>query len=168
LFKFLEEMELSTCCTLEGKVILLCRIKYTEKIYQPATVLAAGSSFPPYWNFQSSDLPCKTLKMNSVETFVLASLKEFVKLWGSGSQATFNLKCINGQVWFHLGARLCHPANPHFYPPNPPQVPQKRKKNPARIEKDLACATEHRAKRDNLAVPALASLSPAAAAGHST
>ena len=39
--------------------------------------------------------------------------------------------------------------------------------NPARIEKDLARDAEHRAKRDNLAVPAQASLSPAAAAGTS-
>ena len=105
--------------------------------------------------------------MNCEETSVLASLKQFVKLWGSGSQATFNLECSNGQAWFHLGARLGHPAYPHFYPPNPPpQVPQKRKKTPARIEKDLARAAEHRAKQDNLAVPAQASQSsPAATVG---
>ena len=71
--------------------------------------------------------------MNCEETFVLASLKEFVKLWGSGSQASFNLECSNGQAWFHLGARLGPPASPHFYPPNPPQVPQKRKKTHSRI-----------------------------------
>ena len=106
--------------------------------------------------------------MNSEETFVLASLKEFVKLWGSGSQATFNLECSNGQAWFHLGARLGPPASAHFFPPNPPpQVPKKRKKTPARIGKDLARAAEHRAKKDNSAVPAQASSpsSPAAAVG---
>ena len=105
--------------------------------------------------------------MNSEETFVLASLKEFVKLWGSGSQATFNLECRNGQAWFHLGARLGHPAFPHFYPPNPPpQVPKRRKKTPGRIEKDLARAAEHRAKKENPAVPAQVSQSsPAATVG---
>ena len=69
--------------------------------------------------------------MNTEETFVLASLKEFVKLWGSGSQATFNLECSYGQAWFPLGARMGPPAFPHFYPPKPTLDPQIRKKTPA-------------------------------------
>ena len=99
--------------------------------------------------------------MNTEETFVLASVKEFVKLWGSGSQATFNLECSNGQAWFQLGARLGPPAFPHFYPDRPSPERKKRKKCPARIEKDRARAAEHRAKQtENVAAPAPASKSP--------
>jgi hypothetical protein len=100
--------------------------------------------------------------MNTEETFVLASLKEFVKLWGSGSQATFHLECSNGQAGFQLGAWLGPPAFPHLYPPKPTLVPQKRKKTPARIEKDLARAAEHRAKKETAAAPASPSPSSAA------
>ena len=99
-------------------------------------------------------------KFKTKETFVLASVKEFVKLWGSGSQATFNLECSNGQAWFQLGARLGPPAFPHFYP-HRPSPERKRKKCPARIEKDRARAAEHRAKQtEEVAAPAAASKSP--------
>ena len=54
--------------------------------------------------------------MNTEESFVLASLTEFVKLWGSGTQASFNLECRNGQAWFKLSSLLGPPNHPHFTP----------------------------------------------------
>ena len=36
--------------------------------------------------------------MNTDEAFVLSSLEEFVKIWGSGNQATLNVKCRNGKA----------------------------------------------------------------------
>ena len=96
--------------------------------------------------------------MNTKESFVLASLKEFVKLWGSGCQATFNLECRNGQAWFQLGGRLGHPAFHHYCPP-PPQTQVKKKKSQTRVLKDRARAAEHRAKKnESSADPAAASL----------
>ena len=102
--------------------------------------------------------------MNTEEAFVLASLKEFVKLWGSGFQASLNLECRNGQAWFQLGGRLGHPALPHFCPP-PPQTefPVKRKKSPAKAEKDRARAAKHRAtKKETEAAPAPSTLAATA------
>ena len=84
-----------------------------------------------------------------------------MKLWGSGCQSTFNIECSNGQAWFQLGARLGPPASPHFHPHRHSPEINKRKKCPARIEKDRARAAEHRAKqKENVADPATASKSP--------
>ena len=83
--------------------------------------------------------------MNTEESFVLASLKEFVKLWGSSREATFNLECRNGQAWFQLGASLGPPSFPHFCPS--PNTPKRTKKSTARIEKDPARAAVHRAQK---------------------
>ena len=58
--------------------------------------------------------------MNTEEGFILASLKEFVKIWGSGNQATFNLECRNSQVLVKFETHLGHPAHQHFVP-HPPQ-----------------------------------------------
>ena len=92
--------------------------------------------------------------MNSEEAFVLASLKEFVKLWGSSSEASFHLECSNGQAWFRLGSRLGSPASPHFIPAHPQssvpqQSQQRRRKGPSRRLKDSARAAAHRARRDH-------------------
>ena len=46
------------------------------------------------------------------EAFFLASLKEFVKSWGFGSQATFNLETRNGRARLRLEFQLGHPATP--------------------------------------------------------
>ena len=81
--------------------------------------------------------------MNTEEAFVLASLKEFVKLWGSGTQASLNLECKNGQAWIHFGAMLGSPASSHF---DPTTAPVRKKKSQARKEKDRVRAAEHRAK----------------------
>ena len=49
------------------------------------------------------------------EAFVLASLKEFVKLWGSGSQAFFQLQCVDGQASLKFSSQLGSPADIHFH-----------------------------------------------------
>ena len=50
---------------------------------------------------------------NTDEAFVLASLEEFEKSWGFGSQATFNLETRNGRARLRLEFQLGHPAAPH-------------------------------------------------------
>ena len=88
---------------------------------------------------------------NTEETFILSSLKEFVKLWGSGCQANFQLQCSNGQVSFNFSSKLGAPADRHFVPhelhphhgfhaPLPP-----RRKSPQQCECDRARAAAHRA-----------------------
>ena len=90
--------------------------------------------------------------MNTEEAFVLSSLKEFVKLWGSGTQSSFLLECNNGQAWFKLCTQLGSPGSPHFVPQLPQQetlnVDQRnkvRRKGPGHLLKDSARATAHRA-----------------------
>ena len=50
------------------------------------------------------------------EAFALASLKEFVKLWGSGSRAFLQLQCVDGQASLNFSAQLGAPADLHFVP----------------------------------------------------
>ena len=113
--------------------------------------------------------------MNNEEAFILASLKEFVKLWGSGRDASFKLECYNGQAWFRLDSKLGAPGSPHFEPhvpqnhfPHKKQPPQRRRKGPSRREKDYARAAAHRlrvtADPEDLPAPPPAS-PPAATAG---
>ena len=89
------------------------------------------------------------------EAFVLASLKEFVKLWGSGSQASFQLECKDRQACLKFSTQLGSPADLHFVPPFPshgfherPQYP--RHKGPAQRERDRARAAAHRANQQLL------------------
>ena len=98
--------------------------------------------------------------MNTEEGFILASLKEFVKIWGSGNQATFNLECRNSQVLVKFETHLGHPAHQHFVP-HPPQGQdhqhgshasevhhQPRHRGPGQIRRDQARAAAHRARQD--------------------
>ena len=39
---------------------------------------------------------------NTEETFLLASLKEFVKVWASGNQAKISMECNDGKLWYKL------------------------------------------------------------------
>ena len=48
--------------------------------------------------------------MNTKESYVLASLTEFVKLLGSGSQATFHLECKDRQALVQFSSFLGPPA----------------------------------------------------------
>lgn len=100
-----------------------------------------------------------TFETSTEEAFVLASLKEFVKLWGSGSQASFQLECNNGQACFKLSSQLGSPADRHFVPPvprrrdchgvhgSPHKHPHPRQKGPAQRERNRARAAAHRAKQ---------------------
>ena len=89
------------------------------------------------------------LKMNTEEAFILASLKEFVKAWGSGSQASFSLECKQGQAYFKMSSLLGHPADQHFVPAydhgNHEHVDPRRRKCPSRIARKRAHAAAHRA-----------------------
>ena len=103
--------------------------------------------------------------INTEEAFVLATVKEFVKLWGSGSQAQLNLECQNQSAWVKLACQLGPPAAQHYVPhhdPRPPHSPrdqviqpprQKRHKGPNRREKDRARAAAHRDRIQQLNIP---------------
>ena len=68
-------------------------------------------------NFQ--DLPSIKMNLgNNEEAFVLSTLKEFVKIWGSGSQAKLNFECRNGNAWVQLDFQLGHHCY-HQYESNP-------------------------------------------------
>ena len=99
--------------------------------------------------------------MNTEEGCVLALFKEFVKLWGSGNQASFHLECKDGQAWFKLSAFLGLPGSPHFVPPclqnenhgNHGHRDQsfsklRRKKGPSQLLCDRTRAAAHRATLD--------------------
>ena len=85
----------------------------------------------------------------SEEAFVLATLKEFVKLWGSGCQASFQLECKDKQASIHFSSQLGSPADIHFVPDLPPhgfhEDKQPRHKGPA--QRDRVRAAAHKAKQ---------------------
>ena len=101
------------------------------------------------------------------EAFVQASLKEFVKLWGSGSQAFFQLQCVDGQASLKFSSQLGAPADLHFhqqhrYPHHlhgfraeqPHHHP--RKKSQKQQDRDRVRAAAHRAdKQLNVEKPAV-------------
>ena len=105
---------------------------------------------------------------NTEEAFVLSSLKEFVKMWGSGCQAKLQLECKDRKVFMHMSSQLGAPDDvhyvPHFLPPHvqqhyhhhghdgyhqqsPRSPPRPRKKSPSQIERDKARAAHHRAQQ---------------------
>lgn len=89
---------------------------------------------------------------NTEETFILASLKEFVKLWGSGCQANFQLQCFNGQVSYNFSAQLGAPADRHFVPHphhgfHAPRPLPPRRKSPQQRKRDRTRAAAHRASK---------------------
>ena len=98
---------------------------------------------------QNSQCPVSSnTKMQSgrtEEAFVLSSVKEFVKVWGSGSQAQINLEYKNGSAWIKLAFQLGHPADHHFVPHCPPHKHShpRRYKGPAQHQKDRDRAAAH-------------------------
>ena len=66
-------------------------------------------------NFSSESTMAANLT-NKEETFVLASMKEFVKIWGSGNQASFNLECRNGNAYQKMETHLGPPTQQHYVP----------------------------------------------------
>ena len=106
------------------------------------------------------------MTMNTEEAFILASLKEFVRLWGSGTQASFHLECRNRKAWFKLATELGAPSSRHFIPPPVPSQdhhgphgnggvpPQPRRQGPGRRRRNQARAAAHRAQQsEQLADP---------------
>ena len=103
--------------------------------------------------------------MNTEEAFVLSTLVEFVRSWGSGCQSILQLECKDNQVWCNFSTKLGAPADPHFLPhvPHPPhhgfrgpahQRRHPRRKGPAQRERDRARAAAHRATQENAAATA--------------
>ena len=99
--------------------------------------------------------------INTEEAYVLATVKEFVKSWGSGSQTSLNLECKNGQAWIHFSSLLGPPATCHYVPHHPrqggvhgshgsPNHPRPRMKGPGQVRRDLARAAAHREKLNQL------------------
>ena len=86
--------------------------------------------------------------VNCEETFIFASLQEFVKVWSSGHQASFNLNCENGRAWLSLGFQLGTPSSPHHLgvghpPPTHLHGSVPRSKSLARRVRDRARAARH-------------------------
>ena len=82
---------------------------------------------------------------NTEEAFVLSNLKEFVKIWGSGGRAQFNLECKNGSAWIKLKVKVADPASPHYHPRHHEPAHKNRHKGPARRGKDRQRTAAHRA-----------------------
>ena len=94
--------------------------------------------------------------MNTEEGFILANLKEFVKLWGSGTHASFYLECRDKQAWFKLSSFLGSPGSCHFSPSHVQnedngihEVKTKRRKGPSQLLRNQARAAAHRASKSN-------------------
>ena len=89
---------------------------------------------------------------NTEESFVLSSLNEFVKVWGSGGQSNLNLECRDGLACIKLSFNLGHPTSPHqnypeyFSPAQNPLNPARRRNGPARQLKNTERAKAHKAR----------------------
>ena len=79
------------------------------------------------------------------EGFVLASLKEFVKVWGSGGQANLNLECRDGSACIKLKFDLGHPGQSHVPRPQYLHQTKPRRYGHARMQKNLERAKAHHA-----------------------
>ena len=76
---------------------------------------------------------------NNEERFVLASLKEFVKTWGSGRAGSFQLVCEKGQAKLSMEFSLETQGSPHFTVSDDNQDTfklDKRHKNPSTLRHD--------------------------------
>ena len=83
---------------------------------------------------------------NTEEGFVLSSLNEFVKVWGSGGQANLNLECKDGLACIKLKFDLGHPGQPHIPRPqylHPAYQTKPRRYGPSRQRKNLERAKAH-------------------------
>ena len=105
---------------------------------------------------------------NTEEAFVLSSLKEFVKVWGSGRKANLNLECRNGLACIKLSFNLANPASVHQWSPQPlHQVNTKKHSGPSRKRKNVERAKAHHA-RLSAATAGEAGTSPTSQSASST
>ena len=84
----------------------------------------------------------------SEESFVLASLKEFVKTWGTGRDGSFQLVCKDGQAKLSMEFSLEAPGSLHFTPSDDNQNSsnrEKRRKTPSTLRRDKKRSERHRA-----------------------
>ena len=88
------------------------------------------------------------------EAFVQATFREFVKLWGNGSQAHLQVQCLGGHAWVQLMSALGPPSSPHLFRRDdhhhgyhgPHQRSQhRRRKGAKQRDRDRARAALHRA-----------------------
>jgi hypothetical protein len=83
---------------------------------------------------------------NNEERFVLASLKEFVKTWGTGRAGSFQLVCEDGRAKLSMEFHLEKPGNLHFTPPDASAYRDTRRKNPSRLRRDKKRADQRQAR----------------------
>ena len=79
-----------------------------------------------------------TYNCNTEESFVFASVFEFVKTWASGQKSSLLLECDNGQAWLQLGFRLSQPSASHIhsYRANQPSKRRRNRKSPSKAKRD--------------------------------
>ena len=95
---------------------------------------------------------------NTEADFIFASLVEFLNLWRSGKQGTFNIECREKTASLSFNCSLGHPDSSHLMGKK-----KKRKcKSKARAARDNARAAEHQAKQRAAISPAAAMLQDAA------
>ena len=78
---------------------------------------------------------------------MLASLKEFVKTWGTGRAGSFQLVCKDGQAKLSMEFSLETPGSSHFTPAEDNQDTSnrdKRRKNPSTLRHDKKRAEQTR------------------------
>ena len=87
--------------------------------YSVAAVLSTGLVTSPCLQnlaFQILAMAKMQTAGNNEERFVLASLKEFVKTWGTDRASSFQLVCKDGQAKLSMKFPLETPGSSHFTP----------------------------------------------------
>ena len=104
----------------------------------------------------------------SKESFVLASLKEFVKTWGTGRDGSFQLVCKDGQAKLSMEFSLEAPGSLHLTPSDDNQNSsnrEKRRKTPSTLRRDKKRGEKHRAQGGPGTAPGAGRGPPAARRG---
>ena len=90
--------------------------------------------------FNSDSAMAASYKLvNTEESFVLASVFEFMKTWASGQKSSLVLECDNGQAWLQLGFRLGHPSASHVSSPcyrSYQPTKRRNRKSPSKVKRD--------------------------------
>ena len=94
---------------------------------------------------------------NTEEAFVFASLKEFIRVWRSGRQASLTLECKEGKTSLNFQVSLGRPDQSHFQDGR-----GQRRKSARRRQKNNARAAAFQAARAASAGPPAVPPSPAA------
>jgi hypothetical protein len=95
--------------------------------YSVAAVLSTGQVTSPCLQnlaFQILAMAKMQTVGNNEKTFVLASLKEFVKTWGTGGVGSFQLDCKYGQCMLSMEFNLGAPGSSILPRPKTTKTPQ--------------------------------------------